>query len=161
MSNLGTVYVIKISENTKELFPVVYENKSFFYCKKKGSDYLTHFNKPGTRSPLVDTMTHDAFNDLYTSGSIQPHMMYSVYVPPHVKEYFEWLTDLSSQYGEVSRLEQELARCRKAIHKEESKIRTSTCAIDSYTVRCSQLEADIAAIRAAMASEASREEKHG
>lgn len=43
MSNLGTVYEIDTKLNEKNKYPIVYSNKTYYYCKQYGSDELVRF----------------------------------------------------------------------------------------------------------------------
>lgn len=43
MSNLGTIYEINTNMNRKDKYPIVYMNKTWYYCKQYGSDELKRF----------------------------------------------------------------------------------------------------------------------
>lgn len=43
MSNLGTIYEIDTNRNRKDKYPIVYMNKTWYYCKQYGSDELKRF----------------------------------------------------------------------------------------------------------------------
>lgn len=45
MSNLGTVYEIDTKRGVKNKYPVVYSNKTLYYCKQYGCDELERFYK--------------------------------------------------------------------------------------------------------------------
>lgn len=45
MANLGVVYEIDTTKGMKNKYPIVYANKSYFYCKQYGSDMLRWFSK--------------------------------------------------------------------------------------------------------------------
>lgn len=45
MANLGVVYEVNTTKNEKNKYPVVYSNKTCYYCKQYGCDELRRFYK--------------------------------------------------------------------------------------------------------------------
>lgn len=45
MSNLGVVYEVDTKKNMINKYPVVYSNKTLYYCKEYGTDELRRFYK--------------------------------------------------------------------------------------------------------------------
>lgn len=44
MSALGKIYEVNLNIMCKDAYPVVYKNKSYYYCKRFGSDALVRFD---------------------------------------------------------------------------------------------------------------------
>ena len=68
MSNLGIIVELRTDlidntiRRTKQKYPIVYENKSYVYCKQHGSDNLKSFKKEADFRGLYQFISYEAFN---------------------------------------------------------------------------------------------------
>ena len=126
MSNLGTVYEINLSSGYKNVYPVVYRNKSKLYCKIYGCDDLEvvyaedcpyNYNK---RVVSLERFKQIALEDDKWYGW--------VFVPPHVDYWFPELKEsafnrrINDLKNRIKNLERNIEYCNGTIKKAEAKI---------------------------------------
>ena len=126
MSNLGTVYEINLSSGYKNVYPVVYRNKSKLYCKIYGCDDLEvvyaedcpdNYNK---RVVSLERFKQIALEDDKWYGW--------VFVPPHVDYWFPELKEsafnrrINDLKNRIKNLERNIEYCNGMIKKAEAKI---------------------------------------
>lgn len=127
MSNLGKVYELDIAKKVKNSYPVVYENKTRIYCKKHGTDDLVYYYKPNSDiNPYRTVIDYALFMSRYKEGSIKESSVYYVYVPVHIKTFFEWIK-------EKTPLEKELMMMRMNLDSTRRSWTVACDNIDRYT----------------------------
>lgn len=72
MSNLGTIYSIDTKFSIKNKFPIVYSNKTYYYCKQYGADELIYFY----------ISKCDTVENFYKSYKKNNYFYGNVFVPP-------------------------------------------------------------------------------
>lgn len=129
MSKLGKVYEINIKFKDKRIYPVVYMNKSYLYCKQYGCDELhVYVNPEYTASAYRRPMNYDEFKRMYEAGEIKDTQTYLVYVPAHIKTFFEWIK-------EKTPLELEIEKVKKGIDILDKRIKDLLDSIE-HQERC-------------------------
>ena len=118
MSKLGKVYVICINREKKDIYPVVYANKEFLYCKQYGTCNLNCYSNPDY--PRSHTMHYADFKEAYERGEIDKARTYSVYVPAHIKTFFEWIKAKTPLEKEIERVEMNIKEYKRmaSIHQQ-------------------------------------------
>lgn len=101
MSKLGSIYVININKRRKDIFPVIYKNNEYIYCKVHGSNQLREFK-------VHDVREYEMFKAKYECGDIAHSHDYVVYVPTHVKTYFEWIKTRTPLERKIDKLKEHL-----------------------------------------------------
>lgn len=115
MSNLGKVYELDIAKKVKNSYPVVYENKTRIYCKKHGTDELVYYYKPNSNiNPHRTVIDYSVFKARYEEGSIKESSVYYVYIPSHVKTFFEWIKEKTPLEKELMMMKMDLDSTRRA-----------------------------------------------
>lgn len=100
MSNLGKVYELNFKNGTKQVYPVVYENKSRYYCKKYGCDELAYFRKREEGTLYTYTWTvypYEKYLELNDKFKREKGFVY-VYIGPHDNQTFEELRECTFNY---------------------------------------------------------------
>lgn len=126
MSNLGTVYEISLYSGTKNIYPVVYKNKSKLYCKIYGCDDLEvvytedcpyAYNK---KVVSLETFKRKALEDNKWHGW--------VFIPPHVDYWFPELKEsifdrrINDNKNRIKNLERFIENCKGTIKAKEKEI---------------------------------------
>lgn len=133
MSNLGTVYNISLSGGYKNVYPVVYRNKSKLYCKIYGCDDLEvvyaedcpyNYNKK--------VVSLERFKQL----ALENDKWYGwVFVPPHVAYWFPELKEsvfdrrINDLKNRVKNLERNIEYCKGTIKTKEKEIQDTLAKI--------------------------------
>lgn len=126
MSNLGTVYNISLSGGYKNVYPVVYRNRSKLYCKIYGCDDLEvvyaedcpyNYNKK--------VVSLERFKQI----ALEDDKWYGwVFVPPHVEYWFPELKEsvfdrrINDLKNRVKNLERNIEYCKGTIKTKEKEI---------------------------------------
>lgn len=121
MSKLGWICRIRFDNNgeaTKDIFPIVYENKSYWWCKHYGSDIITSYVKPesGYNDPFVgEVMTYTDFFNFYKASLRPKNESYIVYVAGNEQRDFSWIRTrtieerrLEKVYSDIKRYSSQL-----------------------------------------------------
>lgn len=133
MSNLGTVYNISLGGGYKNVYPVVYRNKSKLYCKIYGCDDLEvvyaedcpyNYNKK--------VVSLERFKQL----ALEDDKWYGwVFVPPHVDYWFPELKEsvfdrrINDLKNRVKNLERNIEYCKGTIKTKEKEIQDTLAKI--------------------------------
>lgn len=140
MSNLGTVYEISLDGGYKNIYPVVYKNKSKFFCKIYGCDDLEvvyaedcpyNYNK---KVVSLERFKQIALENNKWHGW--------VYVPPHVNYWFPELREgifdrrINDNKNRIENIKRHIKTCEGMIKTKEKEIQ------DSLT-KIALIEADI------------------
>lgn len=133
MSNLGTVYEISLYSGTKNIYPVVYKNKSKLYCKIYGCDDLEvvytedcpyAYNK---KVVSLETFKRKALEDNKWHGW--------VFIPPHVEYWFPELKEsifdrrINDNKNRIENIKRNIKNCEGTIKAREKEIQDSLAKI--------------------------------
>lgn len=97
MSKLGWICSIRFDdkgEASKDIFPIVYENKTYWWCKHYGSDMITFYVKPDAayQDPYIGKVqTYTEFFNFYQRSSHPKNRSYLVYVAGNEQKDFSWI----------------------------------------------------------------------
>ena len=126
MSNLGTIYHIDLNRGLKNVYPVVYSNKTKFYCKIYGCDDLeciyTEYNPYGYSKKAVSL---EKFKKLVLENNKWSGW---VYIPPHVNYWFPELKEsvfdrrINDLKNRIKNFERNIENCKGAIKAREKEI---------------------------------------
>lgn len=146
MSNLGTVYEISLDGGYKNIYPVVYKNKSKFFCKIYGCDDLEvvyaddcpyNYNKK--------VISLERFKQI----ALENNRWHGwVYVPPHVNYWFpelhEGLFDrrINDNKNQIENIKRHIKTCEGTIKTKEKEIQdslTKIALIEADILKCERL----------------------
>ena len=140
MSNLGTVYEINLGVGCKNIYPVVYKNKSKFFCKIYGCDDLEIVYTEDC--PYVyskKAISLESFKRI----ALENDKWYGwVFVPPHVDYWFPELKEslfdrrINENKNRIKNLERNIKYCKETIKAREKEIQDTI-------EKIAQVEADI------------------
>ena len=69
MSNIGTVYELNLKTRMKNLYPVIYENKSYYVCKVHGCSDIKSISKSSSGYDASrSAITYETFKKFYKDG---------------------------------------------------------------------------------------------
>lgn len=97
MSKLGWICSIRFDDKgevSKDIFPIVYENKTYWWCKHYGSDMITFYVKPDStyQDPYIGkVLTYTEFFNLYKNSPRPVNKSYIVYVSRREQKDFSWI----------------------------------------------------------------------
>ena len=97
MSKLGWICSIHFDdkgEASKDIFPIVYENKTYWWCKHYGSDMISFYVKPDSayQDPYIGKVqTYTEFFNFYQRSSHPKNRSYLVYVAGNEQKDFSWI----------------------------------------------------------------------
>lgn len=97
MSKLGWICSIRFDDKgevSKDIFPIVYENKTYWWCKHYGSDMITFYVKPDSayQDPYTGkVLTYTEFFNLYKNSPHPTNKSYIVYVSRREQKDFSWI----------------------------------------------------------------------
>ena len=140
MSNLGTVYNISLSGGYKNVYPVVYKNKSKLFCKIYGCDDLeVVYTEDCPYNYNNKVVSLEKFKQL----ALENNNWYGwVYVPPHVDYWFPELKEsvfdrrINDLKNQIKNLERNIKNCKNTIKAREKEIQDTLAKI-------TQMEAEI------------------
>ena len=111
MSKLGWICQINFDEKgnaTKDIFPIVYENKSYWYYKHYGSDMLSYAVKPDARrtgSFWNEVIPYSKFRADYSIMPRPKNKSYIIYVAPDETKDFTWIKTRSPIEIKIEKLQ--------------------------------------------------------
>lgn len=140
MSNLGTVYEISLGGGYKNIYPVVYKNKTKLFCKIYGCDDLkVLYTEDCPYSYSGKVVSLESFKKL----ALENDKWYGwVYVPPHINYWFPELREgifdrrINDNKNRIENIKRHIKTCEGTIKTKEKEIQDSLAKI-------AQIEADI------------------
>lgn len=139
MSNLGTVYNISLGGGYKNVYPVVYKNKSKLFCKIYGCDDLeVVYTEDCPYSYNKKVVSLEKFKQLVLENNKWSGW---VYVPPHVEYWFPELKEsifdrrINDNKNRIEIIKRNIKNCEGAIKAREKEIQDSL-------VKIAQIEAE-------------------
>lgn len=121
MSKLGWICQIRFDNNgeaTKDIFPVVYENKTYWWCKRYGSDMIISYLKPesGYNSPFdEEVMTYMDFFNFYRTFSHPKNKSYIVYVAGNEQKDFSWIRTRTAKEKRIEKVCSDIERYKRQL----------------------------------------------
>lgn len=133
MSNLGTVYNISLSGGYKNVYPVVYKNKSKLFCKIYGCDDLeVVYTEDCPYNYNKKVVSLEKFKQL----ALEDNKWYGwVYVPPHVEYWFPELKEsifdrrINDNKNRIENIKRNIKNCEGTIKAREKEIQDSLAKI--------------------------------
>ena len=133
MSNLGTVYNISLGGGYKNVYPVVYKNKSKLFCKIYGCDDLeVVYAEDCPYSYNKKVVSLEKFKQL----ALENNKWYGwVYVPPHVEYWFPELKEsifdrrINDNKNRIENIKRNIKNCEGTIKAREKEIQDSLAKI--------------------------------
>ena len=133
MSNLGTVYNISLSGGYKNVYPVVYKNKSKLFCKIYGCDDLeVVYTEDCPYNYNKKVVSLEKFKQL----ALENNKWYGwVYVPPHVEYWFPELKEsifdrrINDNKNRIENIKRNIKNCEGTIKAREKEIQDSLAKI--------------------------------
>ena len=133
MSNLGTVYNISLGGGYKNVYPVVYKNKSKLFCKIYGCDDLeVVYTEDCPYNYNKKVVSLEKFKQL----ALEDNKWYGwVYVPPHVEYWFPELKEsifdrrINDNKNRIENIKRNIKNCEGTIKAREKEIQDSLAKI--------------------------------
>jgi hypothetical protein len=144
MSNLGTVYEISLSGGYKNIYPVVYKNKTKLFCKIYGCDDLEvvytedcpyNYNKKIVSLEQFKKIALE--NDKWHGW---------VYIPPHINYWFPELREslfdrrINDYKNRIENIKRHIKTCEGTIKSKEEEIKDSKLKINQTEKEIIRLE---------------------
>jgi len=144
MSNLGTVYEISLSGGYKNIYPVVYKNKTKLFCKIYGCDDLEvvytedcpyNYNKKIVSLEQFKKIALE--NDKWHGW---------VYIPPHINYWFPELREslfdrrINDYKNRIENIKRHIKTCEGTIKRKEEEIKDSKLKINQTEKEIIRLE---------------------
>ena len=133
MSNLGTVYNISLGGGYKNVYPVVYKNKSKLFCKIYGCDDLeVVYTEDCPYNYNKKVVSLEKFKQLALENN---KWCGWVYVPPHVEYWFPELKEsifdrrINDNKNRIENIKRNIKNCEGTIKAREKEIQDSLAKI--------------------------------
>lgn len=152
MSNIGTVYEINPKNRMKNLYPVVYENKSYYVCKVHGCSDIKSISKSSSGYDASrSAITYETFKRFYEDGKYA-HWSNKIFVFVKTGEpaCFEPFMEMTPEERRLEILEKNLNEAKNNLSRAISNLKYNEKCVESAKEKVKALEKEKANIERIM-----------
>lgn len=148
MSKFGWICELRFDEYgraAKDIFPIVYENKTLWYCKRYGCDILNAYSKPESvfsKSPWNSVIPYAQFRMDYQISNIA-NRTYTIYVAPNEDKDFSWLRMMTDSEVRVLQIKEQMKLYERELHSYEERKKFNENSIDLYVKKLRRLRMEL------------------
>lgn len=153
MSKLGWICSIRFDdrgEASKDIFPVVYENKTYWWCKHYGSDMITFYVKPDNafQDPYIGkVLTYTEFFNFYKKSPHPKNRSYLVYVAGNEQKDFSWIKTRTPAERKLERVLADIERYNRQLDAYMRQKNNTIREIEKLEISLKQAKDDLEELR--------------